>query len=114
MADFPALPTVRRGDDQVTVQLFQEIRRWQPAMTLDPNGAFHSPGGLQNGWFIGTIPPKMDDDWGYPYDETETTKDLRSIWPPKEVASYPIWSPKDPMGESGYVRIQSSRLPARD
>ena len=37
---------------------------------------FHSHGDTpkMDGWFLlGKMPNKMDDDWGYPYDETETS-----------------------------------------
>ena len=35
----------------------------------------------KNGWFIsGKIQMKMDDDWGYPHDETETPKVIDISW----------------------------------
>ena len=45
---------------------------------MKPDGGFHSHEGIPKnvfGWFHGKSESKMDDDWGYPHDKTET-----SIW----------------------------------
>ena len=42
---------------------------------------FHKWEVPKNGWFIsGKIQMKMDDDWGYPHDETETPKVIDISW----------------------------------